>query len=96
MYKWMQYTMRADVESQVALWYGAAGSNVKSCDLIKQALGKDAAQADTVRYGECGNVDFLKSIYLWKTPQANCGNGKTDCMDYSVWQQKWTQIKGGA
>jgi putative spermidine/putrescine transport system substrate-binding protein len=96
MYKWMQYTMRADVESQVALWYGAAGSNTKSCDLIKQALGADAAQADSVRYGECGNVDFLKSIYLWKTPQANCGNGKTNCMDYSVWQQKWTQIKGGA
>jgi putative spermidine/putrescine transport system substrate-binding protein len=93
MYKWMQYTLRGDVQAQVGLWYGAAGSNLKSCDALKQALGKDADLADTVRYGECGNVDFLKSIYLWKTPQANCGNGKTDCMDYSVWQQKWTEIK---
>jgi putative spermidine/putrescine transport system substrate-binding protein len=93
MYKWMQYTLRGDVQSQVGLWYGAAGSNVKSCDALRQALGNDAALADSVRYGECGNVDFLKSIYLWKTPQANCGNGKNDCMDYSVWQQKWTEIK---
>src|SRR6266705_6201245 len=62
MYKWMQWTMKADVESQVAQWYGAAASNTKACDLIRQAVG-DAV--DTVRYGECGNVDFLKSIYLW-------------------------------
>jgi hypothetical protein len=21
-----------------------------------------------------------------------CGNGKTDCTDYSVWQKKWTEV----
>jgi putative spermidine/putrescine transport system substrate-binding protein len=94
MYKWMQYTMRPEVQSQVGLWYGAAGSNVKSCDELRKALGDDADLVDTVRYGECGNVDFLKSIYLWKTPQADCGNGKDDCMDYSVWVDKWTEVKG--
>lgn len=30
----------------------------------------------------------------WKTPLADCGNGKTDCMDYNQWQQAWTEIKG--
>ena len=92
MYKWMQWTMKPDVESQVAQWYGAAASNTKACDLIRQAVG-DAV--DTVRYGECGNEDFLKSIYLWKTPQVDCGNGKSDCMDYEQWRQKWDEIKGG-
>jgi putative spermidine/putrescine transport system substrate-binding protein len=98
MYKWMAYTLRPDVQAQVASWYGAAGSNPKSCDVLKQSLqsaGSDPSVADSVRYGECGNVDFLKSIYLWKTPQVNCGNGKSDCMDYSVWQSKWDEIKGG-
>jgi putative spermidine/putrescine transport system substrate-binding protein len=95
MYKWMEYTLRPEVQSQVGLWYGAAGSNPKSCDVLKQSLGADAALADTVRYGECGNVEFLKSIYLWKTPQADCGNGKKDCVDYSAWQQAWDEIKGG-
>jgi putative spermidine/putrescine transport system substrate-binding protein len=95
MYKWMQWTMTPEVQSQVALWYGAAGSNVKSCDLIRAALGADADLTDTVRYGECGNVDFLKSIYLWKTPQADCGDDRGNtCMDYSVWQQKWTEVTG--
>ena len=95
MYKWMQYTLRPEVQAQVASWYGAAGSNPKSCDILKQSLGDSAALAGTVRYGECGNVEFLKSIYLWKTPQANCGNGKTDCMDYTAWQDAWDVIKGG-
>jgi putative spermidine/putrescine transport system substrate-binding protein len=95
MYKWMQWTMKADVQSQVALWYGAAGSNVNSCALIKEALGKDAALADTVRYGKCGDVQFLKSIYLWKTPQKECGDDRgATCVDYSIWQQKWTEIRG--
>lgn len=95
MYKWMQWTMTADVQSQVALWYGAAGSNVNSCAAIKTALGADAALADTVRYGKCGDVEFLKSIYLWKTPQKECGDGRgATCVDYSVWQQKWTEIRG--
>ncbi|MFL5796409.1 MAG: ABC transporter substrate-binding protein [Actinomycetota bacterium] len=95
MLQWMKYTLEPQVQSQVALWYGAAASNPKACALLKTALGKDADLADTVRYGECGNVDFLKSIYLWKTPQADCGDGKTDCMDYSVWQDKWTEVRAG-
>jgi hypothetical protein len=28
------------------------------------------------------------------TPVADCGNGKKDCMDYTQWQQAWTQLKG--
>jgi len=95
MYEWMEYTLRPEVQAQVALWYGAAGSNPNSCTKLKEALGADASLADTVRYGECGNVDFLKSIYLWKTPQADCGNGKTNCEDYTAWQQVWNEVRGG-
>jgi putative spermidine/putrescine transport system substrate-binding protein len=49
---------------------------------------------DSVEYSFCGNEEFLTSLYLWKTPEADCGNGQTNCMDYSVWQQKWTEIRG--
>ncbi|MFN2545150.1 MAG: ABC transporter substrate-binding protein [Actinomycetota bacterium] len=94
MLEWMKWTMRPEVQSEVAIWYGAATSNVKACDITRKALGKDADLVDTVRYGNCGDVDFLKSLYLWKTPQADCGDGRDDCMDYSVWQQKWTEVRG--
>jgi putative spermidine/putrescine transport system substrate-binding protein len=95
MLEWMKWTMKPDIQAEVAVWYGAAGSNVNSCDLIRKALGKDADLVDTVRYSFCGDADFLNSIYLWKTPSAECGDdrGQT-CMDYSVWAQKWTEIRG--
>jgi len=95
MLKWMQWTMTPDVQAEVGLWYGAAGSNTQSCQLIAKKYGKGGEQIiNTVEYSFCGNVEFLNSIQLWKTPQATCGNGQTDCMDYSVWQQKWTDIRG--
>ena len=28
---------------------------------------------------------YYASIKFWKTPVADCGNGKKDCMDYSKW-----------
>jgi putative spermidine/putrescine transport system substrate-binding protein len=50
---------------------------------------------DTVRYGNCGNVEFLDSIYLWKTPLPQCGDDRGDvCIDYSEWTQAWTEIQG--
>jgi ABC-type sulfate/molybdate transport systems ATPase subunit len=38
--------------------------------------------------------DYFDSIKFWKTPVAECGNGQSDCMDYSKWQQKWTEVTG--
>jgi len=96
MLKWMQYTMEPKVQAEVGIWYGAAGSNTQSCDLIAKGLGKGgAALVNSVEYSFCGNVTFLNSLYLWKTPQAACGDDRgSTCMDYSVWSQKWTEVAG--
>jgi putative spermidine/putrescine transport system substrate-binding protein len=100
MLKWMDWTMQPDVQAEVAVWYGAAGSNTLSCDATRDLLvefygkGADAA-VDTVRYGNCGNVEFLDSIHLWKTPVPTCGDDRGDvCIDYSEWTQAWTEIRG--
>ncbi len=96
MLKWMAYTLQPSVQAQVGLWYGAAGSNTKSCALIAKGYGKGgAAIVKTVEYSFCGDATFLNSIYLWKTPTSDCGDSRGQtCMDYSVWQQKWTEITG--
>jgi putative spermidine/putrescine transport system substrate-binding protein len=98
MLEWMKWTMTADVQAEVAEYYGAAGSNVASCDVLRASLDEqfDFGDAvDTVRYGNCGNAEFLDSLWLWKTPVAACGDDRGNtCMDYSVWQQKWTEIRG--
>jgi putative spermidine/putrescine transport system substrate-binding protein len=100
MLKWMDWTMQPDVQAEVSDWYGAAGSNVDSCqatkDFVQDLYGKSAvADVDTIRYGYCGNADFLQSLFLWKTPLPDCGDdrGQT-CTDYSQWTQAWTEIVG--
>jgi putative spermidine/putrescine transport system substrate-binding protein len=97
MLKWMEYTMRPDVQAEVGIWYGAAGSNTASCAEIAKGLGKGGEDlVNTVEYSFCGNVEFLNSLYLWKTPEANCHDDRGNtCADYSVWLQKWTEITGG-
>ena len=100
MLKWMDWTMQPDTQAEVAVWYGAAGSNTLSCDATRDLLvefyGKGADEAvDTVRYGNCGNAEFLDSLYLWKTPLPQCGDDRGDvCIDYSEWTQAWTEIRG--
>ena len=89
MLMWMQYTLQPDVQTQVAEFYGATPSNTKSC----QQLDKDLGSAAKIYH--CGDDAFLSSIALWKTPQADCGNGSTDCMDYSTWSEKWLEITSG-
>jgi putative spermidine/putrescine transport system substrate-binding protein len=100
MLQWMNYSLRPDVQAQVMEFYGAAGSNVESCEALKALLveyygkGSDAA-VDSLRYGYCGNKAFLDSIHLWKTPQVACGDDRGDvCIDYSEWTQAWTEIRG--
>jgi putative spermidine/putrescine transport system substrate-binding protein len=92
----MDYSLGADVQAEVEYWYGAAGSNTDSCAALEDLLGKKYADlANTLRYGFCGDAEFLNSLYLWKTPQVECGDDRgAVCTDYSVWQQKWTEIRG--
>ena len=96
MLKWMEWSMRPDIQAQVGIFYGAAGSNTKSCDLIADGLGKGGADlVNTVEYSFCGNEEFLNSLHLWKTPEANCHDDRGNvCVDYSQWLTSWTEVKG--
>ena len=96
MLKWMDHTLQPDVQAEVGIYYGAAGSNVDSCQVIADTLGEGGEDlVDSVEYSFCGNEEFLDSIHLWKTPQVACGDDRGDeCIDYSRWTQAWTEIRG--
>jgi putative spermidine/putrescine transport system substrate-binding protein len=94
MLKWMDWTLQPDVQAEVGIFYGAAGSNTASCQAIANGLGKGGEDlVNTLEYSFCGNADFLDEIYLWKTPQVSCGDDRGNtCVDYSQWTQAWTEI----
>jgi putative spermidine/putrescine transport system substrate-binding protein len=89
MLKWMEYTLRPDVQTAVAEYYGATPSNSASCTKLNKDLGTDAANY------HCGDNAFLSQVKLWKTPLSACGDSRGNtCMDYSAWTNAWTQIRG--
>jgi putative spermidine/putrescine transport system substrate-binding protein len=88
-YMWLKWISTPKVQAQQAIYFGETPANTKAC-MIMDKLSK----------GSCGQYHanapaaYFKSIKFWKTPIADCGNGKNDCMDYTKWQQAWTQLKG--
>jgi putative spermidine/putrescine transport system substrate-binding protein len=89
MLEWMQYSLRPEVQAETAEYYGAAASNTKACPILRKSLQTQfdfGYAVDTVRYGYCGDENFLDSLWLWRTPQSPT--------DYSQWTQKWTEIVG--
>jgi putative spermidine/putrescine transport system substrate-binding protein len=89
MLQWMEYSLRPDVQVQVAEFYGATPSNTASCTQLNKDLGS-AAEAY-----HCGDDQFLSSVHLWKTPTGQCPDGSTGCTDYNDWTAKWLEIRGG-
>jgi putative spermidine/putrescine transport system substrate-binding protein len=90
MYEWMKWTEKPDIQDQVAGFYGATPSNAKACDILRKDIG-DSADKDY----HCGDNVFLKNISLWKTPLQQCGDSRGNtCTDYTIWQQKWQEVRG--
>jgi putative spermidine/putrescine transport system substrate-binding protein len=88
-YKWVNWVSSPKVQAQQAISYGETPVNTKACPYMEK-----------IQKGSCGLYHanapsaYFDSIKFWKTPVAECGNGQSDCMDYTKWQQKWTEVTG--
>jgi putative spermidine/putrescine transport system substrate-binding protein len=88
-YKWMQYITTPLRQAQQAVYYGETPVNRKACSFMDK-LSKGSCN----QYFAAAPESYYQSIKFWKTPIADCGDGKKDCMDYTKWVQAWTNIKG--
>jgi putative spermidine/putrescine transport system substrate-binding protein len=88
-YMWMKWVSTPKVQAQQALGFGETPANTKACPFMNKIQAGSCAQ-----YHANAPDAYFKSIKFWKTPVADCGNGKKDCLDYSKWQTAWTQITG--
>jgi putative spermidine/putrescine transport system substrate-binding protein len=83
-YQWMKWVSTPKVQAQQAISFGETPVNSQACPIMDQLAKGSCAQY------HANDPSYSSSIAFWKTPLANCGNGKTDCMAYSDWQQAWT------
>jgi putative spermidine/putrescine transport system substrate-binding protein len=88
-YKWVNWVSSPKVQAEQSISYGETPANTKACAYMEQ-----------IKKGSCplyhanAPTAYFNSIKFWKTPVSECGNGQNDCMDYSAWQQKWTEVTG--
>jgi putative spermidine/putrescine transport system substrate-binding protein len=88
-YKWVNWVSSPKVQAEQAISYGETPANTKAC-AIMETLSKGSC----IVYHANAPSAYFNSIKFWKTPVPECGNGQNDCMDYSAWQQKWTEVTG--
>src|SRR5436309_5214517 len=88
-YKWLAWISTPKAQAQQAIYFGETPVNTKACAWMNK-LSKGSCR----QYHADAPLAYFKQIYLWKTPIADCGNGQKNCMDYTKWQQAWTQLKG--
>ncbi|MGZ8625084.1 MAG: extracellular solute-binding protein [Actinomycetota bacterium] len=91
---WMRWTMSAEVQADMALWYGGAPSNGDACAAIRDELGQFAGDVDTLRFGRCGDEAFLESLALWRMPTVDCGDARgRACTGLPAWLLRWRSIR---
>jgi len=89
-YLWMKYVTMPKVEARQAYVFGETPVTPLACPYMNKIQAGLCAQ-----YHLNAPAAYLKSIHFWKVPIADCGwGGRKDCVDFTVWQQAWTQITG--
>jgi putative spermidine/putrescine transport system substrate-binding protein len=88
-YKWLDWITTPKVQAEQAVSYGETPVNKLAC-----------AEMEKIKKGSCSiyhanaPATYFDSLHFWKTPISKCDNGENNCMDYSVWQRKWTEVTG--
>ncbi len=85
-YMWMNHSIDAKVQGDVAAWFGSVPVTIDACT-GNELLGAEGCKTN--------GLDSFDRISFWKTPQADCGNGKSDCVPYSEWTKANVDIVGG-
>ena len=86
-YKWMEHTLSSNLQSDVAVWFGANPSVPAACTDGRGMLTAAGCTAN-------GSDDFEK-IRFWTTPTANCAQGEAACVPYYRWVSDYIGVIGG-
>jgi putative spermidine/putrescine transport system substrate-binding protein len=85
-YQWLEHSLNLKLQGDLAAWFGSVPVVLAACE-GNELLGP--AGCDT---NGLGNFD---QIAFWKTPSANCGDGRTDCVPYHEWVTNFIAVIGG-
>jgi putative spermidine/putrescine transport system substrate-binding protein len=84
---WMDWIASPWANSQVAVWFGEAPANAKSCTLDGMAEHCATFHAEEDNY--------WSDVWYWTTATEACLDGRTDakCVPYTEWVKAWTTLR---
>jgi putative spermidine/putrescine transport system substrate-binding protein len=86
-YAWYQYISGAKVQAMQGVTWGETPVNKLACGYMNKLVKGSCAA-----YHANEPESYYATIRFWKTPLADCGNGKKECMDYSQWVRAWNEV----
>lgn len=86
-YKWIDWVLTPETNAQLAEWVGQAPANLTACILTDDP---NHCQAYRAR-----DASFWKDIYIWRTPETVCLDGRTnvECVPYEEWNRTWYALR---
>lgn len=84
---WMDWIASPWANSQVAVWFGEAPSNAKSCELD--------GMAEHCTIFHASEDDYWTDVWYWQTATEECLDGRTDvtCVPYTEWVNAWNSLR---
>jgi putative spermidine/putrescine transport system substrate-binding protein len=86
-YKWLEWSISAKVQGDVAAWFGSNPVTPKACE------GNELLGAEGCKNNGIENFDKIK---FWRTPEAKCAAHAEGCVPYSRWVTDYVAIVGGS
>ncbi len=86
-YLWMEHTLSSNLQSDLAVWFGANPSVPAACT---NASGMSTAESCTAN-----GMDEFDKIRFWTTPVSNCSQGEGACVPYYRWVSDYIGVIGG-
>lgn len=84
-YMWMEHSVNPKLQGDLAAWFGSVPAAPAACKGNK-LLGDDGCKTN--------GLESFDRIAFWRTPVANCGEGRT-CVPYYRWVSDYIAILGG-
>ena len=85
-YAWLEHSLEPKLQGDLAAWFGSLPAVPAACQ-GNALLGEKGCETN-------GFAQF-DQIAFWKTPKADCGNGRTDCVPYHEWVTNYIAVIGG-
>jgi putative spermidine/putrescine transport system substrate-binding protein len=85
-YKWLEWSLNPKLQGDLAAWFGSVPAVPDACK--GNELLTDAGCATN-------GFDNFDKIAFWKTPTADCGDGRKECVPYYEWTTNYIAVIGG-